>query len=349
MDIKINMPLVSVIIPCYNVEKYVMQCIKSVTNQTFSNLEIICINDGSTDNTLSVLQNTSQGDKRITIINQENSGVSAARNVGLSTITGDFVMFLDADDWLTTDSIATLLTCHDDEDIIIFSYFREFQTGRVPKNLLLDGVFDARFVQRMLIGPVNAEKKQIQSIDSLATVCCKIYRKEILKPNIIFKDLNEIGTWEDGFFNMETLNICNKVLIVNKPFYHYRKYNNTSITSTYKKDLQKKWIFKFKLLETYLNGQKKDKNFFLALNNRICITFLSLCLNEINSCASFFTINKKIKHLLKDDFYKNAFDKFELKFLPLHWKIFYYFVQYRFSLGISTMAFCIHLIINRKN
>lgn len=343
------MKLISVIIPCYNVEQYVSQCLISVIHQTYSNLEIICINDGSTDNTLSILNTFANKDKRIIVLDQENKGVSFSRNRGLLNSIGDFIMFVDADDWLEADTLMSLFQYYRDEDIILFSYLREFRSGSLGKDLLFEGIYDSDFIQRRLLGPLQEEKKALHSIDSLAPACCKIYSRNIMMNGVLFKHLNEIGTWEDGFFNIEILNNCHKVLVVNKPFYHYRKFNATSITSTYKKNLQQKWIIKFKLLESFLTKHQKDESFFIALNNRICITFLGLCLNEINSDHSFFSINQKINQLLKDDFYKKAFNKFDLRFLPLHWKLFYYFVQVKFSFGVTTMAFIIHSLINRKN
>ncbi len=95
-----NTPKVSVIIPVYNVEKYLRKCLDSVINQTYTNLEIICIDDGSPDNSGAILDEYAQKDSRIIVIHQENSGVSAARNRGLDIATGEYIAFVDSDDWL---------------------------------------------------------------------------------------------------------------------------------------------------------------------------------------------------------------------------------------------------------
>ena len=96
----LNKPTVSVIIPVYNVEQYLSKCLDSVINQTFKNIEIICINDGSTDNSLKILNEYAMADKRIIVINQENSGVYAARNKGLQIANGKYISFVDSDDWI---------------------------------------------------------------------------------------------------------------------------------------------------------------------------------------------------------------------------------------------------------
>ena len=349
MNLNNSKPSISIIITCYNVVGYISKCLESIINQTYPYKEIICINDGSTDGTLIVLRNYALQNPGIIIIDQQNKGISTARNTALSLATGDFVMFVDGDDWLDKLAISTLFEDYKGEDLIVYSYIREFKSGSLPKDLYLDGIYPAEFIQRRLLGPLNEEKARVDSLDSLAPVWGKMYKKSILPQHLNFKDLREIGTWEDGFFNIEILKNCNKVLVVNKPLYHYRKSNITSFTSIYKENLQQKWLVKFQLLAMFLKDHDKDKTFFAALNNRVCLSFLGLCLNEINSGAPFFVLRKKINHLLNDHFYREAFYSFKLKFLPFHWKVFYYFAKVKFSYGVTSLAILIHFIINRKN
>ena len=94
------MPKISVIIPVYNVEKYLRECLDSLLNQTFKDIEIICVNDGSTDGSLNILNEYASKDSRFIIINQNNQGLSAARNNGLNVAKGDYVAFLDSDDYI---------------------------------------------------------------------------------------------------------------------------------------------------------------------------------------------------------------------------------------------------------
>ena len=101
----LNTPEVSIIIPCYNVEKFIKDCLESVINQTFKNIEIICINDGSTDSTPEILKKYSNIDNRIIVVNQKNKGLSGARNSGINVSCGKYLMFLDSDDWIDTDYI----------------------------------------------------------------------------------------------------------------------------------------------------------------------------------------------------------------------------------------------------
>lgn len=340
---------ISLIIPCYNVEQYISQCLESILAQSHPHLEIICINDGSTDRTLELLQKYAAQNPKVILLSQQNQGIAAARNVGLAKASGDLVMFIDGDDWLDNNAVSVLLSKYEDEDLIVFSYSREFKSGSLRKDLYLDGAYPATYIQRRLLGPLNEEKSNVDSLDSLAPVWGKIYKKNVLPKHLNFKDLHVIGTWEDGFFNIEILNNCKQVLVVNKPLYHYRKSNTASFTSIYKENLQEKWLLKFQLLKTFLKEHNKEKSFYTALNNRVCLSFLGLCLNAINSGAGFTVIHNKINLDLKDDFYSKSFADFDLKFLPLHWKLFYYFAKFKFSYGVTVLAIMIHYIINRKN
>lgn len=103
------MPKISVIVPVYNVEKYLAKCIESIINQTYKDLEIICVNDGSTDNSLQILESYAKNDDRIKIVNRENGGLSAARNSGLDVAAGEYCYFVDSDDWIELDTIEKLI------------------------------------------------------------------------------------------------------------------------------------------------------------------------------------------------------------------------------------------------
>ena len=112
----------SVIVPCYNVEKYLSECLDSILNQTFEDIEIICINDGSTDNTQDILDSYLKKDKRIKVISQHNQGLSMARNVGLKNVTGEYVTFIDSDDYFELTAFEETLKIVEEKslDLLIF-------------------------------------------------------------------------------------------------------------------------------------------------------------------------------------------------------------------------------------
>lgn len=337
---------ISIIIPCYNVSKYLRKCLESVADQTYSNLEIICINDGSTDNTLEILLNFESKDSRFKIYDQKNQGLSKTRSLGITYATGDYTLFVDGDDWLETNCIEFLLTKKADFDIVCFSYFREFKNLTIAKKFDLEGNFSAEKIQRIIVGPLAEDSYHIDGIDSLVTVWGKLYKSEKLK-NIDFVDVNEIGTWEDGLFNFDVLEKCKKVLIINQPFYHYRKDNEQSFTSVAKKDLYKKWLTKFQIISGKI--KTKDISFQNALQNRIAISVLGLTLTEMNSPGSLFRKNKVIRTILLQPAYNSALQQLNIKQLPLHWKLFFGSAKRKFSWGVVFLTKMIQVIQKVKN
>ncbi|MBR6126526.1 glycosyltransferase family 2 protein, partial [bacterium] len=120
------MAKVSIIIPVYNVEEYLEQCLESVKNQTYTDLEVLCINDGSTDNSLEILNRYAHEDSRFMVFSQENLGVSAARNKGIDLSTGEYILFLDPDDWWSEDIVekaVNKIEAENSEVVIFCSYY----------------------------------------------------------------------------------------------------------------------------------------------------------------------------------------------------------------------------------
>ena len=133
------LPVVSIIIPVYNVESYLAECLDSACNQTLKNIEIICINDGSTDNSLNILQEYEKRDNRISIISQDNRGASRARNIGIQHAKGKYIYFLDSDDYLAHDALEMLVNT--------------METGNLELLLFNANVF----------GEAGVEKKRLQT------------------------------------------------------------------------------------------------------------------------------------------------------------------------------------------
>lgn len=127
---------VSIIIAAYNIENYIARCMESVVNQTFQNIEIIVVNDGSTDNTLNILNSFKESDNRIRIITQDNKGLIEARKTGLNYSQGKYILFIDGDDWLELECIEKLYNKANNEnnDIVLFNFFCSYDDTRRPRN-----------------------------------------------------------------------------------------------------------------------------------------------------------------------------------------------------------------------
>lgn len=147
------MPKISVIVPVYNVEKYLRRCLESIKNQTFTDWQAICVNDGSPDNSAQILQEFANADARFVIVNKENGGLSDARNVGMQYATGDYVLFVDSDDFIhpQTLEIAYSLALQNESDIVSFTYDRIYRPQLMIRHKLkldTDNVVPKRFYKK---------------------------------------------------------------------------------------------------------------------------------------------------------------------------------------------------------
>lgn len=214
----------SVIIPIYNVESYLQACLDSVLNQTFEDWEAICVNDGSTDNSANILDDYGHKDSRFKIVNQPNGGLSAARNTGLKAATGDYVMFLDSDDWLGCDALERVSESLTDEDMLCFSGRRFFEKeGRYHE---ADQLKPQEYITGMDYYNENA-----LSVRDFAFVCVvlRAYKRDfLLSHDLWFKE----GIFhEDNLFTPLACYYAKKVKVINDCLYDYRVRSN-SITTT---------------------------------------------------------------------------------------------------------------------
>ena len=348
---------VSVIVPVYNCENYLERCMNSLINQSLEDIEIIAVNDGSTDGSLDILTRYQQLDNRIKIIDKENTGVSDSRNKGIEASAGKYIAFVDSDDWIELNMLEDMYIKAEDtnSEVVICSYMREFGNHSKIKimNLDEDIIYEGdrlKELHRRIIGPLNEEFKEPESLDSLGSSCTKLYRSNIIKINKIkFVDLKEIGTAEDTLFNFELFNYIEKVVFINKPYYHYWKQNSKSVTSAYNKNLTNQWKNLFRYMDDIIKHYNLDENFSKALENRICVGVLALGLHVCKKNNNLTTINrfKNVKSILEDKIIKEAYENFDLSYFPIHWKIFYFFNKKRWSFLSYLMLSSIELLRTR--
>ena len=342
----------SFIIPVYNAEKYLKQCIESILNQTFEGFEVIIINDDSTDKSMDIL-NSYIYDKRIKILSKMNEGVSQARNCGLEIAQGKYIMFVDADDWIDnfTAKLMVSITEKKEADVVFWPYVREFENYSLKKKIYNkeEIIFEEEEVKdklhRRFIGLLEDELKKPENADALCTVWGKLYKRSIIEENHIrFHDLREIGTYEDGLFNLEYFWYVHKAVYINKYYYHYRKYNDNSITTIYNSRLFSNWNRLFDIMEEYIRNKKLPEAYKVALNNRIALSILGLGLNIVTSDKTHKEKEKLIRDILYTPRYRNAYKELKIKYFPSYWKVFYWAAKHRQIFLVYTLIIIIQMI-----
>lgn len=211
-----NTPIVSVVMPVYNGEKCCERAIHSVLNQSYTNIELIVVNDGSKDGTSDVVQNIADKDGRVILINQPNGGVSRARNNGLAKASGDYVAFIDADDLMNEHFIETMLTAllHEKTDVAACSYKNVFQDGKTSINEIVVGRDTTDTIE------------QYVKSNWLNIIWNKLYRKNLISH--LFNENKSMG--EDLEFNVCYFKNVNSISTIKEPLYEYTRDTAGSLT-----------------------------------------------------------------------------------------------------------------------
>ena len=246
--------LISIIVPVYNVEQYLRKCIESIKNQTYTNIEIIIVDDGSTDNSGAICDELKQTDNRIQVLHKKNGGLSDARNAGLKIAKGEFVGFVDSDDYIKEDMFETLYKLNKEHhsDIAIVSYY-ELYKGKVI------GVRDTKNLEEL--NKIEALKELLIDRKIQSYAWNKLFKRELFE-NIEFptnKNFEDIAT------TLVLFEKANKVVLLEDPKYYYVRRDDSIIGvrnyKTYKDYLD---VIYDKYL--YLDGKYKELDLYNAYN-----------------------------------------------------------------------------------
>ncbi len=275
--------LLSVIVPVYNSSKYLKECLDSILNQTYSNIEVICVNDGSTDDSLSILEQYVQVDKRVRIIDQKNTGVGQARNNALAVVNGDYVAFVDADDFVDKNIYTKTIGSVNDSDVVIFGA----KTNYNKKKVIKSGQYSCRRFD---------EKYNIKNLFAYHSVAWnKIYKREFLKNNNICFLTTRTG--EDQLFSLKALLLANNVEVCREDLYIYRKEHSGTLSRSKNREDSSPIIITYQvekfLSDINISTAKKckilSKYILKAITwySKTSATYSDTYFNELNQLLSF--------------------------------------------------------------
>lgn len=263
-------PKVSVIIPMYNMELYICECLDSVIRQTMEDIEILIVDDGSTDSSLQICQKYADKDNRIQLLKKENGGVTSARNLALDKANGEFVLFVDSDDWLEYNACELLVHQQliNNADMVVGDIC-EVRNG-VKKHIQMfnrsfstDEITMIHTYQKICLGYCyNPYQKQNRSVSGYGSIGNKIFRRSIIeKKNIRFDPyVNEI--YEDNLFTLHFLNDATRISYIPKEIYNYRQISNSS-SHRFKNDSLETSRHIFQRIEEFIAMQDEPDEFLL--------------------------------------------------------------------------------------
>ena len=294
-----GMPILSIIVPVYNVEKYIEECLNSLINQNFKDLEIIIVDDGSTDNSLKYAKKIAITDNRIKVIHQENKGLPEARNSGLKIAKGKYIGFIDSDDTIQPEMYSELIYNleSNNSDICICGTYRYDRR-------------DKYICDNYKNETIEKNEKNLSEFYkfAIASSCNKVYKKSIIdKYNLKFLD-KKIVDQEDFYFLIRYLTHINKITTIDGIYYNYRIRKSSITNSIPPRDLASKNLTMINLFKEYISKNKIELN----IDDVISYLFYKMLKDAINctSPISYSKIYTTLK-LFKED---NNFDIFINKY-----------------------------------
>lgn len=294
---------VSVIIPIYNTERFLDRCLQSIQNQTLTDLEIICINNGSTDNSLNIVKKHANVDSRIIVVDHVKSSIGTARNIGINMARGDFIGFVDSDDFINTHMFEKLYNKAQmyGADIAItnfYLYYEETEQVQVYRDINKFHFFEN-------LGSFNPAN--FPAIVENVGIWDKLYRNDFLKKYNLNNPENLV--FEDHLFSYQALALAEKVTVINQPLYYYRKSLPNSITG--RETSNDKYKFDYLTINEQIKAFLTKENLYPIYSHEyIKYTIVNAMWHQGNICSykNFCIFFKRLKSILSDDDLINVAD-----------------------------------------
>lgn len=328
------MPKVSIIIPVYGVEKYLRQCLDSVVGQTLQDIEIIVVDDGSPDKSYKIYQEFAKKDDRVRFTRKENGGVAKARNIGFSMAKGDYVIFIDSDDWMTENACELLYNeaVKTNADLVVADVYVNHENGVNERIHLFDESFvteDQSFIReykRAIIAyPYNPRPYNGRCIcaTGLGGPWNKLIRKSLIDENNLSFDSYVKGIYDDCLFSLEVLAHVKKMAYVQEVVYYYRLIS-TSLIHKYKENTLDINHRIFERIEDYIckyesmNDFKKAYSFYVIRRLHESFNVYFFAANNPNGILKRLA---DLKEVISQEPYKSASDTVDLSILNRAWKM----------------------------
>ncbi len=302
-----EMPLVSVVVPIYNVENYLNRCIESIVNQTYKNLEIILVDDGSTDNSSFICDEWCTKDNRITVIHKENAGAGLARNSGIEKAVGEYIFFFDSDDYIDCNTVKKCVknAIQNKSDVVIFGRKEVLENGdeRIVEFFPKQTTFKTEEIQSYILPQMFSHQCGFG-----ISCCSKMFNLKVLRNNnLLFESERELLS-EDAYFILKLFSKISKLSIVPEYFYYYCE-RQTSFSHTYNCNNQYRNNIFLKKCTEYIKENALDENIISYIMARYQIYSISF-MKEIE----FLKLSKKEKRMLIYEIFNDKVFRSTLKF-----------------------------------
>ena len=344
-------PKVSIIVPVYNAEKYLKRCINSLQNQTLEDIEIILVDDSSTDLSLEICKRASDEDFRIKVIHKENEGAGLARNEALKVATGEYIGFLDSDDYVEADMFKTLYekAIKYNSDLVmsgvLFVDGNMFsEEGECVRKAYFEK--DTHFeteeeLKKLKMGIVGATPQDADDSKYGMSIWKNLFKSEIIKKNnIVFVSEREMLS-EDAIFMIDYISCIDKATGINEAFYNYCR-NEDSISKSYKKDRFEKSLVFVNEVEKRFKKDIDPKEYQVYIHRFWQAMCRVLCSQEImyaeDNNIKYTDLKERLKAVCTHDLTKRVLKSYPIGKLPLKQRVFAYAMKYRLYFLLKVLV-----------
>lgn len=328
------MLLVSIILPVYKVENFLSRCVESVLAQTYQNTEIILVDDGSPDKCPQMCDDYANQYSQIKVVHKPNGGLASARNAGMQVAAGDYILFVDSDDWIDPDMVAELVSIARRENVDFvrtrakYANWPNHPDGTVcdfgNEKMMHTGRYDRKQIEKEIL-PICITTPQI-TFGPIVSAWGTLYKRELLTSNSITFD-DDIKYSEDCIFNARVLIHCDSFYYLNEPQYYNYYFNDTSITKSYRAD---RWKSNKTLISRFEEDFGEESRFDIPhqlWRKRIFCVLNSL--NERNNIESFNDKKEYCAEICNDRLTKEAMNHLGGLDIPIKLRMILYLIKYR--------------------
>lgn len=334
---------ISVIVPVYNVEYYLSECVDSLLGQTLKDIELILVDDESSDNSSCICENYAKNDSRITVIHKKNGGLGLARNSGLKCISGEYVIMIDSDDMIKPNNALETLyhVCKKDSlDACFFCFTRFTENSECFCNDGLSDytIFDSpQKVRSFCLDMVGTHPEYPKDNRYEFSACKVLYSVRIIKDNQLSFLSERIYASEDVFWNVDFLCHCNKIAFLPEGYYYYR-YNSQSISHSVSDAkicaIDNSASYMKKHLAKYFSINEMELSYKRFLLRTLRVSLKSIIFTD----KTIFEKFSMMKQCIAKENYKDLFCSYPYRRLPLVPKVYYWLAKHKFILPIYILV-----------
>lgn len=321
-------PKVSVIVPVYNVEKYLDRCVTSIVGQTLKDIEVILVDDASPDNSPAICDSWAVRDERIKVVHKQNEGLGLTRNAGMGIAQGEYVAFVDSDDFVEPDMYERLYAeCKKNNLDCIYSEFNVddypgFRVVTKPEKLYVG----AEEIEQLRLDIVGAEPSYISGVKYHCSSCKGLYKLDVIKNNGLRFHSERQYISEDMLFNLDFLYHSQRVKVVPWQFYHYCL-NGASLTHSYRPDRWEKQVLMLEVLNDKDKYIDKDELSLRLKRTAIFYTMTAIAQEWKRIDITKHDKRRNIRRIETETVIIDAVKDYPIKQLPIKWMIYTYLLK----------------------